>query len=156
MAAVFLSFCLETKGPKIQGRHHGPYAHSERPSPMSADPTRPTRLIIGIPAHGTRTENNTTTDNAPAPCHHGGQGSAIPYALGTHSCRRFASSRGGTSLPRAERGGSDPFMIDLCKICFQKKTSISFPVSYPTTNDYCRLQTFVQRIGLDKQCIFAT
>ena len=24
-----------------------------------------------------------------------------------------------------------------------------------TTNDYCRQQTFVQRIGLDKVCIFA-
>ena len=32
--------------------------------------------------------------------------------------RRFASSRGGTSLPRAERGGSNPLMTDLCKICF--------------------------------------
>ena len=54
----------------------------------------------------------TLNDNTLAPCRHGGQGSAIPYALGTHSCRRFASSRGGTSLPRAERGGSDPFMTD--------------------------------------------
>ena len=37
----------------------------------------------------------TTTDNTPAPCHHGGQGSAIPYtARGLNPRRRFASSRG--------------------------------------------------------------
>ena len=39
----------------------------------------------------------TTTDNTPSPCRHGGQGSAISYAPGTHPCRRFASSRGGTT-----------------------------------------------------------
>ena len=33
----------------------------------------------------------TTTDNTPSPCRHGGQGSAISYAPGTHPCRRFAS-----------------------------------------------------------------
>ena len=42
-------------------------------------------------------------------------------------------------------------------ICFKKKrnTYISFPVTYPTANDYSRLQTFVQRLGLDRHCIFA-
>ena len=33
MPAGFLSFCLETKGPKIQGRHQGPTALGNRPSP---------------------------------------------------------------------------------------------------------------------------
>ena len=42
----------------------------------------------------------------------------VPLGLCPHC--RFASSRGGTSLPRAERGGSDPFMTDLSKICFPK------------------------------------
>jgi hypothetical protein len=64
------------------------------------------------------------------------------------------SSRNGVaSRHREER--SNPFTTDLCKICFQK-TSISFPVTYPTANDYSRLQTFNQRVGLDKVCIFAT
>ena len=41
---------------------------------------------------------------------------------------------------RHREARSDPFMIDLRKIYFQKK-SISFPVTYPTTNDYKRLQS---------------
>ena len=49
MAAVILSFCLETKGPKIQGRHQGPAAHGNRSSPMSAGPARPTRSVFGVP-----------------------------------------------------------------------------------------------------------
>ena len=49
----------------------------------------------------------------PAPYRHRGPRPAISYtARGLFPCRRFASSRGGTSLPRAERGGSDPFMTD--------------------------------------------
>ena len=64
------------------------------------------------------------------------------------------SSRNGIVSHHRE-ARSDPFMIDLCKIYFQKKTFISFPVTYPTVNDYSRLQTFNQRLNLDKGCIFA-
>ena len=48
---LFLSFCLETKGPKVQGRHHGPTTLGNRPSPMSARPARPTRSVFGVPIH---------------------------------------------------------------------------------------------------------
>ena len=51
---------------------------------------RPFRTLMLYPSF-------SWNDNALAPCRHGGQGSAISYALGTHSCRRFASSRGGTT-----------------------------------------------------------
>jgi hypothetical protein len=64
------------------------------------------------------------------------------------------SSRNGVAS-RHREARSDPFMTDLCEIYFQKKTPISFPATYPTTNDNSRLQTFVQRLSLDKVCIFA-
>ena len=54
VAAVFLSFCLETKGPKIQGRHQGPTALGDRTSPMSAGPAHPTQWSAGVPVHGVR------------------------------------------------------------------------------------------------------
>ena len=58
---------------------------------------------------------------------------------------------------RHREARSNPFTIDLCKICFKKKkSSISFPVTYPTTNDNSRLQTFVQRVGFDNWRFFAT
>ncbi len=95
--SLFPSFSLMRSNRRIKADIIGPNAQSGRFPAMSARPAHPTWSIIGIPAHGTRTENNTTTDNAPAPCPHGRQGSAISYALGTHSCRRFASSRGGTT-----------------------------------------------------------
>ena len=49
--------------------------------------------------------------------------------------------------------------IHLCQIYVRfvsQKTSISFPITYPTANDYSRLQTFNQRVGLDNWCFFAT
>ena len=49
----------EVKGPKNLGRHQGPAAHGNRPSPMSAGPARPTQSVFGIPTHGTREENST-------------------------------------------------------------------------------------------------
>ena len=57
----FLSFLLDKKGPKNQGRHHRTL-HTKRTwlvSPsnhpaMSAGPTRPTRSVFGIPTHGVR------------------------------------------------------------------------------------------------------
>ena len=55
-------------------------------------------------------------------------------------------------IARHEAKRSDPFMTDLWKIYF--KTSISFPITYPTANAYSRLQTLNQRLGLDKVCIF--
>ena len=36
---------------------------------------------------------------------------------------------------------SNPFMTDSCKICFPKKTPISFSVTYPTASDNKRLQS---------------
>ena len=57
------------------------------------------------------------------------------------SCRPYGAPLQHLTSPRnsvASRhreARSDPFITDLCKICFQKKTSISFPVSYPTAND---------------------
>ncbi len=77
MAAVFLSFSLETKGPKIQGRHHGPTALSNRPSPMSAGPAHPTRSVFGIPTHGIKAGNSTAMDNTRTPCRHRGRRPAI-------------------------------------------------------------------------------
>ncbi len=53
---------------------------------------------------------------------------------------------------------SNPFMTDSCKICFPKKHPFHFQLltrQQATTNDYCRLQTFNQRLGLDRHCIFA-
>ena len=49
MKGFSMSFSLERKGPKVQGRHQGPDAQGGRPSPMSARPTRPTRSSVGIP-----------------------------------------------------------------------------------------------------------
>ena len=49
VAAVFLSFLHDEKGPKNLGRHQGPTALGNRPSPMSARPTRPTQSVFGIP-----------------------------------------------------------------------------------------------------------
>ena len=46
---LFPSFPLDRKGPKGQGRHHGPTALGNRPSPMSAGPARPTQSVFGIP-----------------------------------------------------------------------------------------------------------
>ena len=64
------------------------------------------------------------------------------------------SSRNGIAS-RHREARSDPFTTDLCKIYFPKK-NISFSITYPKANDYSRLQTFNQRVGLDKGCIFAT
>ena len=75
-----------------------------------------------------------------------------PY--GARLPRPAPSHNGVASRHREER--SDPFMTDLWKICFQKITSISLPVTYPTTNDCCRLQTFNQRVGFDNWRFFAT
>ena len=63
-----------------------------------------------------------------------------------------------TSRHREEERRSDPFMTDLWMICFQKKHpfhSQSFTRQQTTTNDYYRLQTFNQRLSLDRVCIFA-
>ena len=73
-------------------------------------------------------------DNTPAPCPHGGQGSAIPY-----------TSRGLNPRHREEERRSDPFMTDLRKIYFPK--NIHFIPNYlpdskrqqTTTVDYKRL-----------------
>ena len=50
---------------------------SNRPSPMSAGPTRPTRLVFGVPAHGICCYRFLSLRRTPTPCRHGGQGSAI-------------------------------------------------------------------------------
>ena len=75
----------EVKGPKDQGRHHGPTALGNRPSPMSAGPPRPTQSVFGVPAHGVRCSHLRSKRHTPTPRPHGGQGSAIPYtARGLH------------------------------------------------------------------------
>ncbi len=74
---IFPSLLLDEKGPKNQGRHQGPTALGNHSSPMLARPARPTRSRFGVPAHGIRTENSTTTDNTPAPCRHRGHRPAI-------------------------------------------------------------------------------
>jgi len=53
-----LSFCLETKGPKIQGRHQRPYALGGRPSVMSAVARAPS------PVKGGRSHSEPNTSNA--------------------------------------------------------------------------------------------
>ena len=61
-------------------------------------------------------------------------------------------------IPRHREARSDPFMIDLWKIYFQKKHPFHFQLltrQQTTTNDYSRQQTFVQRLFHDKVCIFA-
>ena len=50
--AFYVPFPLMGKEPKDQGRHQGPTALGNRPSPMSAGPTRPTRSVFGVPIHG--------------------------------------------------------------------------------------------------------
>ena len=81
----------EVKGPKNQGRHHGPTALGNRPSSMSAGPTHPTRSVFGVPAHGVRCSHLRSKRHTPTPRPHGGQGSAIPYtARGLNPRRRFA------------------------------------------------------------------
>ena len=54
---LFPSFPLDRKGPKGQGRHHGPTTLGNRPSPMSAGPARPARSVFGVPTHGIRARN---------------------------------------------------------------------------------------------------
>ena len=46
----FLSFLLDPKGPKSQGRHQRPTALGDRPSAMSATPPRPARVNVGVPS----------------------------------------------------------------------------------------------------------
>ena len=113
----FPSFSLERKGTKVQGRLHrtsprlskhltlrsrSTFCEGKRQAPLREGQAlshplralpRPTRSVFGEPLL-----------EALLPLHfihalypHGGQGSAISYALETHSCRRFASSRGGTT-----------------------------------------------------------
>ena len=136
MAAIIYllpSFCLETKGPKIQGRHQGPTTHGRRPSPMSAFPPRPTQLGFGVPEHGIRTRNSTPTDKAPPFTLMADKDPPSPTPPEDYTpCCRFASSR-------AKRG--NPFMTDLRKICFQKNPFHSQQLTrqQTTTVDYKRL-----------------
>ena len=68
----FLSFLLDKKGPKNQGRHQGPTALGNRPSPMSAGPARPARSRFGVPALGVRCCRFLSLRHAPAPSRHRG------------------------------------------------------------------------------------
>jgi len=116
-------------GPKNQSRHHRTFPQSGRFPAMSALPPRPTQTKFGVPTQGKL---------------------FFELFLG------FAPT--AASRHREER--SDPFMIDSCKICFQKTKqylflSHSLTRQQTTTNDCCRLQTFVQRLSPDKVCIFA-
>ena len=107
VAAVFLSFSLERKGPKVQGRHHGPTTLGNRPSPMSAVSRAPNP--VGLWRSHTRNKGGKQHKWTTLPPlaviaglspfkggarRAGDYGPAISYALGIHPCRRFASSRG--------------------------------------------------------------
>ena len=52
------------------------------------------QLNILSPLRGSATAPYTFTEQHPRPLRHRGRRPTISYALGTHSCRRFASSRG--------------------------------------------------------------
>ena len=54
---LFPSFPLDRKGPKGQGRHHGPYTHGGRSSPMSARPAHPTQPRFGVPSLSERSSH---------------------------------------------------------------------------------------------------
>ena len=82
-------------------------------------------------------------------------GVGIGVGVETHG---RASLQGRTTLLSSLRVIARHEAIHLCQIYgrfISKKTSISFPANYPTANDYSRLQTFVQRVDLDKGGIFA-
>ena len=122
---------------------------SNHPSPMSAGPARLTRLVFGKPCpidgHETLLHLYYASPNSLIAEEH----PRSPTPLGLTSRRRFASSRG------TKRSIYDRFAEDL----FPKKNPFHFQLltrQQTTTNDYSRLQTFNQRVGLDKVCIFAT
>ena len=120
VAAVFLSFLHDEKGPKNLGRHQGPTALGNRPSPMSAvarapNPvglwrSRPRCPLLSLPFLTARS----------APCRHRGPRPAISYSLGTlfsslrvietaaMSCRHWLV-RGRASMAAASR--DPPFSI---------------------------------------------
>ena len=100
---LFPSFCLETKGPKIQGRHHRSQ-RTKRALPRHVGQARapyPVDHRHSRTRHKDRKQHDNGQHPRPLPSWRfrlcGMRRSAIPYALGTHSCRRFASSRGGTT-----------------------------------------------------------
>ena len=137
-------FLLDKKAPKNQGRHHRSQ-RTKRALPRHvgrAHAPNPIGFWHSRSRH--KNKNSTATDKAPLFTLMADKDPPSPTLLGHTSCHRFASSR------RTKRSIYDRFTIDL----FPKKTSISFPVTYPTANDYCRLQTFNQRLTRDKHCIF--
>ena len=97
----------EVKGPKNLGRHQGPTALGDRPSPMSAVSRAPNP--VGLWRSHTRNKGGKQHKWTTLPPlaviaglspfkggarRAGDYGPAISYALGIHPCRRFASSRG--------------------------------------------------------------
>jgi hypothetical protein len=66
------------------------------------------------------------------------------------------------ALPRPAAKPPRPTRLDfgvpvLGVHCFHVSTHYQLLIrQQTTTNDYCRLQTFVQRLSLDRHCIFAT
>ena len=112
----------EVKGPKNLGRHQGPTALGDRPSPMSAGPARPTQSVFGVPTHGTREGNSTNGQRSrPLP-----SSRAFPLSKGVPEGRGIKVPRSPMLLgftpvvaSRHREARSDPFMPDLCKICFK-------------------------------------
>ena len=129
---LFSSFPLDRKGPKGQGRHQGPTALGDRSSPMSAGPARPTRLVFGKPCpidgHETLLHLYYASPNSLI---------ADPHSANAErDLLRPWDSLLVVAL-RHREARSDPFMIDLRKIYFQKK--IHFISNYLPDNK--RLQS---------------
>ena len=134
VTAVFLSFSLERKGPKVQGRHHRtPHTKRTLPRHVGRGPRARPGRSLAFP-HTTQGKKAALMDNALSPCRHRGPRPAISYALGIHPCRRFALSRG------TKRSIYDRFMYDLFP---PKKRHLSIspqqsPQSNPNHDSYCR------------------
>ena len=58
-------FVLKQKDQKFKADIIGPNAQSGHFPAMSARPARPTHSRFGVPIHGIRTRNSTSTDKAP-------------------------------------------------------------------------------------------
>jgi len=109
----FLSFPLDRKGPKGQGRHQRPCALGGRPSAMSA--------VARAPSPGKDWRSRTR------------RALLLTLAVIADLIRDLLRSS-----------------------VFQNPIFQHYIRQQTTTNNYCRLQTFNQRIGLDKFLSFAT
>ena len=142
----FCPFVLKQKDQKFKADIMGLPHLATAPPPCRPGPRAQPGRDLAFP-HTAQGRKTALMDNSPAPYRHRGHRPAISLtARGLSPCRRFASLRG------TKRSIYDRFAEDL----FPKNPFHFQPLTrqQTTTNDYSRLQTFNQRVGLDKVCIF--